>query len=242
MPTSRTRDDTLKIVAELEKAAYVVTRVDKREKRRYPAPPFTTSTLQQEASKRLGFAAKRTMAVAQSLYEGVDVGDGGRVGLITYMRTDSTAIAPAAQAEARECHRKKNSAQISAALAADLQDQSQRRARSARGHPPDQRLSRAGRAQVVSRPRPVPPVRSDLETLYRFADGAGDFGCDERGCHGNRRTSVANLSYARYLVPRDGFDHQVSRLSGRVRRSDAKKAKRRPRTKKAKACDCRRSR
>jgi len=98
----KNRDDTLKIVAELEKAAYVVTRVDKSERRRNPAPPFTTSTLQQEASKRLGFAAKRTMAVAQALYEGVDVGDGGRVGLITYMRTDSTAIAPAAQAEARE--------------------------------------------------------------------------------------------------------------------------------------------
>jgi DNA topoisomerase-1 len=98
----KNRDDTLEIVAELEKAAYVVTRVAKSERRRNPAPPFTTSTLQQEASKRLGFAAKRTMAVAQSLYEGVDVGDGGRVGLITYMRTDSTAIAPAAQAEARE--------------------------------------------------------------------------------------------------------------------------------------------
>ncbi len=98
----KNRDDTLKIVAELEKAAYVVSRVDKREKCRNPAPPFTTSTLQQEASKRLGFAAKRTMAVAQALYEGVDVGDGGRVGLITYMRTDSPAIAPAAQAEARE--------------------------------------------------------------------------------------------------------------------------------------------
>jgi DNA topoisomerase-1 len=98
----KTRDDTQKIVAELGKAAYVVTRVDKSERRRFPAPPFTTSTLQQETSKRLGFAARRTMAVAQSLYEGVDVGGGSRVGLITYMRTDSTAIAPVAQAEARE--------------------------------------------------------------------------------------------------------------------------------------------
>ncbi len=103
----KTRDDTLKIVAELEKAAYAVSKVDQREKRRYPAPPFTTSTLQQEASKRLGFAAKRTMGVAQSLYEGVDIGQGQRVGLITYMRTDSTAIAPAAQAEARDVIAKK---------------------------------------------------------------------------------------------------------------------------------------
>jgi len=103
----KTRDDTQKIVAELEKAAYVVTRVDKSERRRFPAPPFTTSTLQQETSKRLGFAAKKTMAVAQSLYEGVDVGGGSRVGLITYMRTDSTAIAPVAQAEAREVIKQK---------------------------------------------------------------------------------------------------------------------------------------
>ena len=108
----KTRDDTLKIVAELEKAAYVVTRVDQREKRRYPSPPFTTSTLQQEASKRLGFAARRTMAVAQSLYEGVDIGDGQRVGLITYMRTDSTAIAPVAQAEARDVIAKKYGAEF----------------------------------------------------------------------------------------------------------------------------------
>ena len=103
----KTRDDTYKIVAELEKAAYLVTRVDRRERRRYPAPPFTTSTLQQEASKKLGWAAKRTMGVAQSLYEGADIGNGQRVGLITYMRTDSTAVAPVAQAEARDVIAKK---------------------------------------------------------------------------------------------------------------------------------------
>ena len=108
----KTRDDTLKIVAELEKAAYAVTRVDRREKRRYPTPPFTTSTLQQEASKRLGFVARRTMGVAQSLYEGVDIGDGQRVGLITYMRTDSTAIAPVAQVEARDVIAKKYGAEF----------------------------------------------------------------------------------------------------------------------------------
>ncbi len=108
----KTRDDTQKIVAELEKAAYVVTRVDQREKRRYPAAPFTTSTLQQEASKKLGWAAKRTMGVAQFLYEGVDVGNGQRMGLITYMRTDSTAIAPVAQAEARDVIAKKYGAEF----------------------------------------------------------------------------------------------------------------------------------
>ena len=79
----------------------VVTKVGTRAQKRSPAPPFTTSTLQQEASRRLGFSPKRTMSIAQRLYEGVDT-PGGHVGLITYMRTDSTAIAGIAMGEARE--------------------------------------------------------------------------------------------------------------------------------------------
>src|SRR3989304_5410962 len=76
-------------------------RVGTRKQQRSPAPPFTTSTLQQEASRKLGFSPKRTMSVAQRLYEGADTPD-GHVGLITYMRTDSTAIAGVAMGEARE--------------------------------------------------------------------------------------------------------------------------------------------
>ncbi|MBI3749972.1 MAG: type I DNA topoisomerase [Chloroflexi bacterium] len=79
----------------------VVTKVGTRTQKRSPAPPFTTSTLQQEASRRLGFSPKRTMSIAQRLYEGADTPD-GHVGLITYMRTDSTAIAGIAMGEARE--------------------------------------------------------------------------------------------------------------------------------------------
>jgi DNA topoisomerase-1 len=79
----------------------VVTKVGSRKQKRSPAPPFTTSTLQQEASRRLGFSPKRTMSVAQRLYEGIETGD-GQTGLITYMRTDSTAIAGVAMGEARE--------------------------------------------------------------------------------------------------------------------------------------------
>jgi DNA topoisomerase I len=78
----------------------VVRRVSTRSSKRNPAPPFTTSTLQQEASRKLGFSPKRTMSIAQRLYEGVDTPD-GHVGLITYMRTDSTAIAGIAMGEAR---------------------------------------------------------------------------------------------------------------------------------------------
>jgi DNA topoisomerase-1 len=94
--------DTQAIVKALEGAAYVVLKVDKRERKRNPSAPFTTSTMQQEASRRLGFTAKRTMAVAQQLYEGIEIGSEGSLGLITYMRTDSTNVAEVAQAEARK--------------------------------------------------------------------------------------------------------------------------------------------
>lgn len=89
-------------LSELRIAEYTVGSVKRGIRRRRPSPPFTTSTLQQEASKRLGFTTKRTMALAQQLYEGVDLPGEGSVGLITYMRTDSTNIAAQAQAEARE--------------------------------------------------------------------------------------------------------------------------------------------
>lgn len=89
------------VVRDLEGASYVVEAVRVREQQRNPAAPYTTSSLQQEANRKLGFTAKRTMAVAQRLYEGVEVGDGESVGLITYMRTDSTNVAESAIAEAR---------------------------------------------------------------------------------------------------------------------------------------------
>lgn len=89
------------ILEKVENAAFIVTAVKKSERRRSPTPPFTTSTLQQEASKRLNFQAKRTMLAAQQLYEGVDVKGYGAIGLITYMRTDSLRIADEAKIAAR---------------------------------------------------------------------------------------------------------------------------------------------
>ncbi|MGQ9630141.1 MAG: type I DNA topoisomerase [bacterium] len=91
-----------RIVADLEGAKYVVSDVKRRERIKKPAPPFTTSKLQQEASAKFGFTGKRTMSIAQRLYEGVEIGGGERVGLITYMRTDSTRISEVAKSEARE--------------------------------------------------------------------------------------------------------------------------------------------
>ena len=85
-----------------DEAAFVVSDVKRRERRKNPSAPFTTSTLQQEAAKKLGFGSKRTMRVAQDLYEGIEVGSEGAVGLITYMRTDSTRVAGSAAEAARE--------------------------------------------------------------------------------------------------------------------------------------------
>ncbi len=89
------------LVQSLAKADYVVGKVTKSERKRQPAPPFTTSTLQQEASRKLGFSAKKTMSTAQKLYEGIDIGE-GTVGLITYMRTDSVVLSTQALEEARQ--------------------------------------------------------------------------------------------------------------------------------------------
>jgi len=89
-------------MASLQDARFVVKSVTRGERRRNPVPPFITSTLQQEAGRKLGFTAKKTMAVAQQLYEGIDLGAEGAKGLITYMRTDSVRVAREAQAEARE--------------------------------------------------------------------------------------------------------------------------------------------
>lgn len=93
-------EDALKLKAILEKCSYQVLDVRKKEVLRNPSPPFITSTLQQEASRKLGFNAKRTMAIAQQLYEGISLGDAGSTGLITYMRTDSTNISESAGKEA----------------------------------------------------------------------------------------------------------------------------------------------
>jgi len=98
----RDEKEAVKIVAELEKAEYVVKSIRTRTIARQPAPPFITSTLQQEAWRKLHFAAKHTMAIAQQLYEGLPLGEKGSVGLITYMRTDSTHIAPSAMTEVRD--------------------------------------------------------------------------------------------------------------------------------------------
>ena len=95
-------EEATKIRSALERAEWMVRSVDNKERRRNPTPPFTTSKLQQDASRKLRFSVKRTMMIAQRLYEGVELGEEGLVGLITYMRTDSTRVSPDALQEVRE--------------------------------------------------------------------------------------------------------------------------------------------
>lgn len=90
------------LVADMQAAAYSISNIKRGTRQRRPQAPYTTSTMQQEASRKLSYTAKRTMAIAQQLYEGIDLGGGETVGLITYMRTDSTNVSNLAQQEARE--------------------------------------------------------------------------------------------------------------------------------------------
>ena len=96
------QEEVNEILATIKKATYIIEEVKKSEKKRTPAPPFTTSTMQQESSRKIGFSIKKTMSVAQGLYEGVKIQDKGTIGLITYMRTDSTRISEEARATAKK--------------------------------------------------------------------------------------------------------------------------------------------
>ncbi|WP_044895581.1 type I DNA topoisomerase [Bacillus alveayuensis] len=96
----KTEEEVKNVLNEIKGNTFTVTKVTKKERKRNPSPPFTTSSLQQEAARKLNFRAKKTMMIAQQLYEGIDLGKEGTVGLITYMRTDSTRISDTAKKEA----------------------------------------------------------------------------------------------------------------------------------------------
>ncbi|MGA9225098.1 MAG: type I DNA topoisomerase, partial [Mesobacillus sp.] len=96
----KSEEDVTNILKQINGNKFTVASVTKKERKRHPAPPFITSSLQQEAARKLNFRAKKTMMLAQQLYEGIDLGKEGTVGLITYMRTDSTRTSEVAQSEA----------------------------------------------------------------------------------------------------------------------------------------------
>jgi DNA topoisomerase I len=129
------------LVASVKTAPFTVTAVTDKESRRNALPPFITSTLQREASTRFGYPVKKTMQIAQKLYEGMDLGPFGVAGLITYMRTDSTRVADEAQAEAKDF--------IEACRAQGLRQKRQKRARWSRGHTPHQRVAHPRESSCV---------------------------------------------------------------------------------------------
>ena len=137
---------------DLELATFSVASVEAKPAKRHPSPPFTTSTLQQEASRKLGLAPAQTMRVAQRLYEGVEIG-GETVGLITYMRTDGVDMAPEAIAGARRVIGKEYGDRYVPGVPRKYTRQGQERAGSPRGHPPDRHGPPArSRSRAISSP------------------------------------------------------------------------------------------
>ena len=122
--------------AAVEAGTFTVGSVERKRVKRNPPPPFTTSTLQQEASRKLGFGAQQTMRTAQQLYEGIDI-DGETVGLITYMRTDGVQMAKEAVFAIRDHVKGVLRPRLPARRAARIPDQGEERAGGARGDPPD---------------------------------------------------------------------------------------------------------
>ena len=181
----------------------MVTKVEKRKRRKRPAAPFTTSTLQQEAAKKLGFSSRRTMRAAQDLYEGMEIGEDGPVGLITYMRTDSVRVSDAAIAARPRDFIKKNYAK--AYLPGDAERvhlQEERRVQDAHEASPAHRRPPppGGRAEVP-RAGPVPALPAHLAAVRGVADDAGRLRHDHRG-----------LRPRRLPVPGDGLGDDLRRL------------------------------
>ena len=175
---------------DLELATFSVVDIEAKPAKRHPYPPFTTSTLQQEASRKLGLAPAQTMRVAQRLYEGVDIG-GETVGLITYMRTDGVDMAPEAMQDIAPRHRQGIRRQLRAGRAAQIHRQGQERAGGARGHPPDRYGPPAQAGRALPRTRAGPALRTDLDPHHREPDGIGRARAHHRRHRGRGRPAQA---------------------------------------------------
>ena len=167
------------VVSAIQGKAFVVTSIERKEKKRNPVAPFITSRLQQEAARKLHFTPKKTMTLAQQLYEGVEIGSEGSTGLITYMRTDSPRISQEAMAEARQVVQDRFGAEYlpdtpnvyKTSKAAQEAHEAIRPTSAARDPEVDPCLSRTGSVQ---------PVQIDLEPIHCLANGTGHFGCHPR--------------------------------------------------------------
>ena len=157
-------------VEELRGQAATVTSQSVRGSKRNPAPPFTTSTLQQEASRKLGFGPRRTMSVAQRLYEGIVI-DGEPTGLITYMRTDSVNLATSAQHEAHDVIGERFGAEYAVKGGSRLSQPHQGRPGGPRGHPPHELPARPGLAEGPHQGRGAAALPAHLAACPGLADG-----------------------------------------------------------------------
>ena len=210
-------------------AVWKVSRVETSERRKNPAPPFITSQLQQAAARRLSFAVRRTMQIAQRLYEGREIPGRGTVGLITYMRTDSTRVSEEALAGVRDLIRSRYGPEALPEAPRYFKSKRGDSGR-ARGDPADvsRPASRDGRAEPFARGSEALPA--DLGALRRLADGPRRLRRDLGRHRGGPRA-----------LPRLGLDLEVSRVSRGLRRFQPKRRKSRTR-RRARPAACRRSR
>ena len=169
---------------------YRVTKVERKERKRSPSPPFTTSTLQQEAARKLGFGARKTMTLAQRLYEGVNIPGEGTVGLITYMRTDSVNIADTALREVAEVVRTEFGDEYTLAEPRRYKTRSRNAQEAHEAIRPTSVLRSPRPRRVGRRSRPAPALHDDLAAHRGEPDGRGALQPGGRRHRGGRRRTV----------------------------------------------------
>ncbi len=185
------QQDAVTLAATLQqRLPWEVTNVEEKPATQRPAPPFTTSTLQQEANRKLGFSADRTMSIAQRLFQGMEIGGGEMEGLITYHRTDSTTLSQKALGEAAALHQERVRRQL-LHRPAPVSDQGAQRAGSARSDPADRLPSDAVEARRRARHRRTAALRTDLEAHDRVADGRRAAAAHDRRDHRDHAPTTA---------------------------------------------------
>ncbi len=202
---SQAEADRILAALQASDTTYRVATVVRKEKRRNPVPPFTTSKLQQEAVRKLRFTARKTMQVAQQLYEGIELGEAGSVGLITYMRTDSTRVSPEAQAEVRTFITDRYGAQFLPERPPTYKSGKGAQEAHEAIRPTSVLREPAQVAPYLTREQ-LEPVHPDLEPVRGIPDAAGALRHDDGG---HRRRAVH--------VPRQRPAHDVRRIHAGVR-------------------------
>ena len=216
-----TQEEAEAHVARLREAAYRVGEVRQKEVKRTPAPPFTTSTLQQEAARKLGFSARKTMQLAQRLYEGIELPGEGQVGLITYMRTDSVNIAEQALAEIAEVVKGLYGAEYALTKPRRYKKKQRGAQEAHEAIRPDRRRAQPRRPRAQTRPRPGPAVPADLAAGGRVADGRGAVRPGLRRHRGRR-----DVARPRVPAAGDRSDDHVRRVPPRVLRGPRRRRRR----------------